>query len=482
MTVTSELTCRTSQCSNRAVLLCCLLLLAAHGDSNADETVSKDPPSATFAKLFVKVADADGAPIAGVEVRPWAMELEGRNGHFAWGEEVLGEPETATSSSEGIAIVRYPLSFELNSSEVTPSLLSFQCCHPEFVTVEVHFPLGQPDTVVKMERGVQASFSAVDDENDLPIRDFGVLVSGPSQPERWLRGPNGELKTGVLSRSAIQALVVAPQSDGGVLFSDVILVDGSKTLSHEFLKTPLERGRRIEGRLADNVTRPVQNGYVVVSAAPFPLESSDAIVGSSVVWQDRVEIALDGTFVIPSIPHSGEMQLIAICDNWHATPSANVAFISGELIDLDDEVSDLILPMFPAVTLEVTVTDQAGHPVSGVFTDCSPNQQLKWFGSSLLGTSFRTSILIEDQISNRARSKFWQMNESFKTVTDQQGKARIHSVPLIRSADPVRLYHPEFEDPEATFLKIPPDENGVIHLKVKLEPRGRQARIDEPGR
>ncbi len=52
----------------------------------------------------------------------------------------------------------------------------------------------------------------------------------------------------------------------------------------------------------------------------------------SLLWWDRVPLETDGSFVFSSLPRSGKVHLIAVCDGW--VSRSNDQSVVGEEFDL----------------------------------------------------------------------------------------------------------------------------------------------------
>ena len=104
--------------------------------------------------------------------------------------------------------------------------------------------------------------------------------------------------------------VVHVPDNGPAWFSDVfdLVLQKRGPIS---IDAELKPGVRVEGRLADNVPRPIKNGRVVARV----VETETGMVNDS-RWDAAADIAADGTFVFESLPPNAELQVTAICDGW----------------------------------------------------------------------------------------------------------------------------------------------------------------------
>jgi hypothetical protein len=249
---------------------------------------------------------------------------------------------------------------------------------------------------------------------------------------------------------------------------------------------PLQAGLKVTGKLVDAVPRPVKNGKVIVWCLPKPAGDVYADENPSVYWEDLVDIDEDGTFTFPSIPKTGKIQMIAICDGWVITSSGPEGqTVSGVRYDLDsleiddNQVTDIELPMSPTGTLRVTVCTSEGDPIPGATVSVWPNQLLDQGGSTILGTGESTSQLIQKQIDPTWKIEVDTNNwdKGFTSKTDAEGVALIHNLPK-GIPNYFGVFHDEFvldkkdeakRDLERVFIDGK-DEEAVKELTIPMKP------------
>ncbi len=94
-------------------------------------------------------------------------------------------------------------------------------------------------------------------------------------------------------------------------------------------------GVRLDGRLAEQVPRPVKNVMVMAYCAPLPIETAvDQDYVDFLIWSDWTEIREDGTFTFDSLPQKGKVQVIALCDGWIGKTDRRTV---GEQITLEEK-------------------------------------------------------------------------------------------------------------------------------------------------
>ena len=204
------------------------------------------------------------------------------------------------------------------------------------------------------------------------------------------------------------------------------------------LNLTLNPGVRVEGKLADDVPRPVTKGIVCASI----VEGVDSPQWSC--WQDSTRLQADGTFVFASLPRETNLQLIAVCDGWTSrSPTAaeideywqkhgfkgpsefpgGEAAVAARVYRLSGTVAKLVLPMQRLTSCEVTVIDPLGKPIEGVQVRFVPIEI--WSpGTSILGHEWSSL----ERLRNKGATEIdWskqveQMFKPYTTRTDSKGK------------------------------------------------------------
>ena len=419
-------------------------MLVHADDSSAAKGVDKD----SMTDLDVELSDAEGNPVVGAAVTAYAMRMQEGGGHGYWNYEKHGPPTPVVSDKDGIAVVRYPAKVSGATQVMTTRLVSFSVSHYDFVEQTVHFDLGPEKAEVTLKRGCEIQLSAVDSAGQT-VRDFGVLMAGPYAPSHWVDHPeSGGRRTGAASDGNWQTLLVKPQSDGVTLFSSVMPLRVRPSQAVRIRNLRMKPGARIQGRLSDDVPRPVKNGFVVTTTAPRPANDSWSKDDPSVTWNQCEDVNEDGTFVLKSIPRSGKVQIIAICDGWvSSTVPKHRAFVKGQLFDIEDDVVDVTVAMEETGSLDVTVHDQDGNPFNGGTFSSWPNQQYYKGGSTVLGRRYNTITLIENQILPIDDRKVinWRskLDMPFSNQPVKAGKATLLGLP-IGFSNSLALLHPDY--------------------------------------
>ncbi|MGB7343313.1 MAG: hypothetical protein WBD20_03815 [Pirellulaceae bacterium] len=464
-------------------LLAAILLASTVTISRADESTDDSIDKKSMTDLVVMLQDDDGKPVEGAAVMVYAMRMEEGGGHGYWNSEKLGPPTSVISDKDGRAIVRYPAKVGSTPQTMTTSLVTFSVSHYEYVQKVVHFDLGPDKAEVTLKQGCEIKLSAVDADNQ-PITKFGVVIAGPYDPAHWVDDKEtGGRRTGAASDGTWQTMLVKPQDDGVTLFSSVMPLRVRPSQAVRIRNLKMKPGTRVEGKLSDNVPRPVQNGFAITCTAPKPAGDSYSDQDPSVTWTEWTAINEDGTFVLKSIPHSGKVQIIAVCDDWvSVTEPKHRAFVKGQLFDVDEDVIHPTVEMEETGTLEVAVTDQNGNPFSGGKVSSWPNQQYYLSGSTILGRRYNSLMSIENQIRPIGKKNDIDWRQRFETGFSDQpiknGKVTLTGLPVGMS-ESIILMHDDYVfetedgqgDPNRASIRFTLDsvEPKKIEVKVKKQ-------------
>lgn len=387
----------------------------AESDSRASDLELDDPKNIdikSLTELRVKLLGEDGENVVGAAVMPYAMRMVNENAHGYWNREKLGSPKDFFSDEDGVATIRYPAKVYSLPQPMTTSLVTFQIRHSDFVTKVVHLELG-PDyenaieeTEVQLKKGCELVLSA-QDENEVPIEHFGVVMAGYEQPEFWASVGQGGKRTSSLNDGTHQTLLVKPQDDGPTLFSGLLPLRVRPNQALKIRNVKLSPGSRVVGQLSKNVTRPVRDGYAITTSVPRPAGESSDKTTPSLTWEDWAEINEDGSFELPSVPRSGEIQIIAICEGWVSTTTVPEArgHVMGQLFDVDETLTKVDVEMEETGVLEVIVTRPDGGPLMEGYVSSWPNQRYYKGGSTILGQRYRSINIIENQLRPRDAKK-----------------------------------------------------------------------------
>ena len=406
-------------------------------------------PEKTLDFLFT-VVTTEGKPVEGAKVKTWSFD----GAHF--GEERM---PGGVTDAKGLVKISFPAEIRLFHEKVhqgrLPPRVALRIEHP-------NHPIWSQDVqIVNDQRLVLTDSTSIRvrahraDQTEL-LNDLYPMFSSQSvesfdQADGILTIPRVDLTGPKPSR--LMRIVHVP--DGGqILFSDVIDLQHRAGNPIE-LDVTLKAGIRIEGRLSDDVPRPVNKGRIIATAN----EGSD--YESTVGWGIAVDITADGTFVIESVPQVNTLQLVAICDGWVSrSPSKkevnayakahqieklqgidpSACSVAAQLIRLNAPVVETTIAMDPTTSCEVLVLDEKGNPLPEARVSFFPNHCMHNSGSSLLGDMSDTASVIRRHLLTGDRS--WKSPESsneekYSVITTEQGIAVVSGLPLPTNASEV---------------------------------------------
>ncbi|TWT33655.1 hypothetical protein KOR34_34880 [Posidoniimonas corsicana] len=402
----------------------------------------------------VMVVNSDGDPVAGATVAPWAIRSD--LGHGSWAPDGQGrsKPPVVQTDERGLAEFEYP-KYAAPSRQIPCLQLSCRVEHPDYAdTVYNEVPVPQTDGPERIElaRGAEVRIAPLD-ENLEPVTD-GVHAM-------WC--DNSYWSSSARARTDGEAIVL-PRLTAGAELVRLVRIEGDQATHFSpplpflladgqavELMESLQPAASVQGRLSDNVPRPVKNGRVaVVVAAKAPGENWETLY-----WNDWAPVAEDGTFTLTGLPPGEPLQLIGLCDGFIAASGDAPEFADDnerdlrerrleargladfhlpQVFDLPQEgEAELTVAMKPTGRCEVRVLDAAGAPLAGLQAETWPN--VKWWngGSQIYCSPLRRTAALIDQINEAA----WSHDDGaerygrlFSGVTDEDGRVTLTGLPL----------------------------------------------------
>ncbi len=462
-----------------AVALCGGLMLvwtlnsAARAADRDAETVprSKEVDFTEMTDLTVVLTDEHGQPISGALVMAYAMRMVERGGHGYWPYEKIGPPKTVISDASGKANISYPSHVGAGPRVLTPRLVTFSVKHANFVQETVHFDLGPPQAEVTLKAGCEVELSAVD-TNGKPLSRFGVMVAGPSASELWEDADHGGRRTRAINDGTWQTMLVQLRDGGPTLFSAVLPLRVRPQQAVRIRNIEMRPGVRVLGDTSQDVPRPV-SGYVMATSVPKPAEDSWNPENPSLIWYDWVKIDADGTFEFESLPHGGDLQLIAVCEGWISKttfPDADAQhFVMGQLFEANSSELSITLDMERTGTVVAQFSTADGQPFSEGRVYSSPNQRYWKSGSTLLGRQIRSEIIVRNQLLPPGEHLEMSDREfvfPFTTAVQQDGTATLKGLPIGRNLR-LSLVHDKFKlaDSDSHGVRFKLDSAAPLEMK-----------------
>ncbi|QDT11642.1 hypothetical protein [Planctomycetes bacterium K23_9] len=387
------------------------------------------------------IVDELDQPIAGVSVKTTALVLD-NNIAVGW------ESKPQRTDSGGLVMLKYidKMSFGDDESKTKRIVVEFQKPGLSTETRGINIIEQKAKIVLKEESRIE--LSAIDDDRQA-VKEMGVL-SSKRCTLRWIDGDGESLLLAGLVPGRQQALFVKPVNGGKHLFSMPMSFNVTPGKSTKIRNLQLRPGVEVNGVFSENIPRPIVDGRVVVCCKPKPIQGSSE--GEELRWFETANVNQQGEFSFPSLPSTGEMQVIAFCRGG-VIKSENVfrGRVTGTIVDLaqvaSEHTSDSKLQIQMEPTREVTLqfVDTDGGPLAGVDVRLSQNQYWIDLMTQTLGAtnssvgSLCTNFIAEPKdtqaknvIGYRLRSK-----------ANAKGEATFQNVPpygtlFLRLSDPGR--------------------------------------------
>ena len=266
--------------------------------------------------------------------------------------------------------------------------------------------------------------------------------------------------------------------EGVNCFGPVITTEITSGVGTE-LTTTLQPGVRIAGRLAEEVPRPVKEARIFA----FVSGAADGEPGK-ITWTDEGSLREDGTFEFPSLP-PGHMRFLVLADGW-TTPFVPTGKVERDMVwsagGVMQSRNDLVIPMLPTATCEVTVQDAAGQPAPGAVVTKSNAFTIDGFYSHVLFFDGAGSFMLAypTALEVALTDKKWVPRpkaplERMRNDVDAQGRATLRGLPPLGDAGNVLVMAPGFDfkttrnaSASAPLGAVQPGQ--AIKLTVSLKP------------
>lgn len=416
----------------------------------SDDAVSALKPcnGIEWRSMTIKVVDDQQNPLPGVAIKPWA--LRAGNAHGGWDGRELGAPRETITNESGEATIDYPKEVRWVQKFDPVINVSLFLKHPDYVARAVHqmTPGGDHPVIpeLALQKGTCLRIAGVSPGSDQPLENCHLLIENSEVSGReYVSQPDGWLQSSPISSDRRWFRVVCLPPGEPPRFSRLVAWNPEDPATTE-QRVEVRKGSRIEGRISDDVPRPVQQGHVVVWCGS-PVRNDDRPLKehfSPIFWQETTMIHEDGTFVFDSLPSGYLAQFFGMADNfissqpndvvieqaqkWFSTTKVNrVNWMRyGHILRLAGNQTELLLPMEQAGEAIVTCVDPNGDPVPNVHVSSWPNQIIVGAGS----TVFCNRISSIDRIRNPSLAVDWHKSNPYTAKTGLDGKALIRNLPI----------------------------------------------------
>ena len=429
----------TQRVSGLFLSLSALVIAGCDSTPPAETATQTDPPriEAVAQELLsfpIVVEDADGQPIEGAVLKPWA--LRSSLGHGGWNGESTGGtgPQEVTTDANGLAMVEYP-KFHSVDEQIAVTAVTVSIDHPNHPHVS-HEDVTVPPTsadphVASLPPGAAIEVTVTQDGK--PINDKNIRAIW-NDGRRYYDGTeetvanNGKVRIPPLKEGSAQLMLVRVDGYKATHFSEVQDLEVVASEEPIQLEVKIQPALPIRGKLSDNVPRPVRNGRVKLESI------GDGDSWSGVEWFDWAQVATDGTFVIDAWPQNEPVQLIALCDGYIAANGKAPAMVPPERatgsglraqVFMEPQVSEIVVDMAPMVRCRFECKNAFDKPLPDIEVASWPN--IRWWNS---GSQVYCTRLV-DPINFLKGGKYEssgdakQIPQSFRGMTDASGMVEI---------------------------------------------------------
>jgi beta-lactamase regulating signal transducer with metallopeptidase domain len=429
------------------------LMTAGCQFSQSGSTDSKIPANVEFKKVLVVVQDEEGKPIEGATILPTGFRVKGIHGAdaYGWNKKLFGPPEKAVTDSEGKAYVKYPVESIPEEKEFTGELI-LAVAHPEFASVFIQsYSVDSPEQPIQLTRGLHLEVSGYYGSNHQPVTDLiPNLTEGV--PQEWRKMDNGVFAFDKLSPGGHLLQFMGRLPSGEIVYSETFPFTAEKEKEYNFA-LEMKSGIRLEGRIDDQVPRPVKNGRVMIDVRPkeYPAlnviedyYAADQKYGGRYFWHSYRPINEDGSFVFESVP-PGTADVVVLGDGFASKTigqlqnRVNGALVKGPIMaipqafPLVSTVTKIEVATEPTATLEFTATTKSGRPIEGVEVGMFP-------------AAFRMRGMF-GWVKNSSEEPYREIphlsDPIFSGKTDINGKLVLNNIPA--ESRTIEIDHPQFQ-------------------------------------
>jgi hypothetical protein len=386
----------------------------------------------------IRVVDLKGNPVAGATVSVWAFHSAQGYGPWRKGGG-LPDPPTVKTDAEGRATIPFP-EYGNPTERIPMDELTCVVKHSDFATTRYNEVNVRPASLteeaeIRLAPGARITLIPKAETVELDRQRLFVIWSSPTDSYEFEVTPAGWF---VLPRlpagPQLIRLVYLPEV-GKPMFSAVLtetLVDGDDLQRALELRSSVT----VTGVIDESVPRPIRQG--ILSA--MTIESTSDVF-NKLSWRTMADIDADGRFCIEDVPANSDLQIIALCDGYMASPGKapdsvperdrkiHRSLSVPQVFHAGDTDLRIALAMTPTVECIVKVVDPAGEPIGGAKLFFGPN--VKWWNGG-------TQIYCHPRFSTREilMDKSWrtvhQRDEQaspFAATTGADGVALVRNLP-----------------------------------------------------
>lgn len=355
--------------------------------------------------LEIVVVDDRAQPVFDAEIQIGGMRSEASPGSWY---QYRGEALVARTDARGRA--RFDV-WTWTDLDGRTTHVDVTVKHAEFVPFrDSSFALGPGERRIELARGAVVSVRAWHGAPGNVVGDVTIRVEREAAlaADAWTRESDGRLvTTRIAPGTHVMRVTSAPGANGGSPLHSALETFTVRANERVDLSIQLFPALEWTGTLDDSVPRPVVDGRVMLYLVDA-LEGDDARACISHAFETRV--APDGTFAIRDLPR-GRGYVFALCSG-HVSALARAPTLADAGIRLregataEDEArawvdfaaiaqqlqrtdvpaatTPVVIAMTATGSVEVTVTEADGTPLSDAVVYASPNVRVPRDGSTLV--------------------------------------------------------------------------------------------------
>jgi len=300
---------------------------------------------------------------------------------------------------------------------------------------------------ITLSRGVRIAITAVDAGSGKKI--VGNLYAIAEQKDLkqmvdWKSNGKGLLLSRPLRDTDKRVRLVELNDGIAARFSDPIDVPAEVVRSSVECDVPMKPSLHFNGKLHNNVARPVRNGLISVCVT-WPTDAEMQETGPVGHWLSYAPIAEDGSFHVSGLPSGAWIQVIASCDGWYSEPAKaeNLQLVcpsESKWLNIDERIlpsvfefesslANVVVDMLPTVSASVRFVDENGLPLPNAKFRAERNQ--RFFQATWDSREFRSErSTAEELIAIRARETYRpKSGHPILGKTDDDGVANVVGIP-----------------------------------------------------
>ncbi len=391
------------------------------------------------------LVDSNNNPIPDVKASVYAMRcLEDRGSHYGWPSGNIGPVNDSKSKSDGKIEFRYPAKFGVPEKWLTTCSFDFTLSHPDFVSKTTEINLEKIPEKIVLESGCKVKLGAIDGSSK-PVERFLPMIAGRDGSPKW-NVSNGNASTGGFSKGKQMCMLACPNGSG-TLFSKLFEFETALELDVAIPDVLVQPGKRVFGKLPDNVPRPIVDGSVSLYLI---LESDEPLGGKEPIsWSDTTTIAEDGTFEFKSVPGPAQVQVISICRGW-IIRSTKENRVNGKTFDLGKDQTELAVEFEMEQTgdIRIELMNVDGESIVGATVSTWPNKVNLTGGSTTVTSEWRSIDYIEGLLSGKEKTGFGRSQKvnRHSQISDDEGIVTLRDIPA-GMQESINVWHPKYDLP-----------------------------------